>query len=122
MDPSDPWEGRTLNYEVFAMRLGYTFDAFPDIKFELQTAISEGDHVTTTWMMTCNNRGKNGAVSLTNKIIRTLGLTIYHFADDKICGHTQVVDRRTSMKKLGFLSESVDENLKGYAINTIITS
>lgn len=34
-DPSDPWKGRTLNLEEYAMRLDYTFDSFPDIHFEI---------------------------------------------------------------------------------------
>jgi hypothetical protein len=33
--PSDPWEGRTLNFEEFAMRLDNTFVSFPDIHFEI---------------------------------------------------------------------------------------
>ena len=41
-DPLDPWEGRTLNFEEFAMRLDYTFDSFPDVHFEIQHAISDG--------------------------------------------------------------------------------
>ena len=58
-DPSDPWEGRALNFEEFAMRLDYSFDSFPDIHFEIQTAISDGDDITITWIMSGTNSGKN---------------------------------------------------------------
>ena len=37
------------------------------------------------------------------KSINTKGLTIYHFKDNLINGHTQVFDRITVMKQLGFM-------------------
>ena len=102
-DPSDPWEGRTLNLEEFAMRLDYTFDSFPDIHFEIQTAISDGDHVAITWIMTGTNNGKMGHFLPTGKSINTTGETIYHFKNGKVSGHSQVFDRTTVMKQLGFI-------------------
>ena len=92
-DSSDPWEGRTLNFEEFAMRLDYSFDSLPDINFKIQTTISDAYDVTATWIMTGTNNGINRAFPPTNKKSRILGSTIYHFAADKICGHTQVFDR-----------------------------
>jgi steroid delta-isomerase-like uncharacterized protein len=100
-DSSDPWEFRTLNYEEFAMRLDYSFDSFPDIKFEIQSTISDGDNVAITWIMTGTNSGQ-GAFPPTNKAINTNGMTIYHFNDGKICGHTQVFNKATVRWQLGF--------------------
>ena len=105
-DPSDPWEGRTLNLEEFAMRLDYTFDSFPDINFEIITAIAAGNNVAISWIMTGTNSGKNGTFPPTNKTIRTIGSTIYHFNKDKICGHSQVFDRTTVLKQLGFIKST----------------
>ncbi len=115
-DPSDPWEGRSLNLEEFAMRLEYTFDSFPDINFEIQTAISDENCVATTWLMTGTNSGKNGAFPPTNKTIRTEGSTKYHFNGGKICGHTQVFGIRTIMKQTKFFKPGVNENKKTFAI------
>lgn len=39
----------------------------------------------------------------TKKSISTKGMTIYHFKDNLINGHTQVFDRITVMKQLGFI-------------------
>ena len=100
-DSSDPWEFRTLNYEEFAMRLDYSFDSFPDIKFEIQSTISDGDNVAITWIMTGTNSGQ-GTFPPTNKAINTNGMTIYHFNDGKICGHTQVFNKATVRWQLGF--------------------
>jgi steroid delta-isomerase-like uncharacterized protein len=103
-DPSDPWEGKTLNHLEFAMRLDYSFDSFPDIKFEILTAITAGNNVVITWIMTGTNNGKNGSFPPTNKSIRTNGSTIYHFNKGKISGHSQVFDRKKVMRQLGFLN------------------
>ncbi len=102
-DPSDPWEGRTLNFEEFAMTMDYTFDSFPDIRFEILTTMSEENSVVITWLMTGTNNGKNGMFPPTGKSIRTVGATTYHFDDGKICGHSQVFDTTTIMKQLGFI-------------------
>ena len=101
-DPSDPWEGRTLNLEEFAMRLDYTFDSFPDIRFEILTALPEENSVAITWIMTATNKGKNGILPPTGKSIRTVGATTYYFIDSKVCGHSQVFDRATVIKQLGY--------------------
>ena len=90
-DSSDPYEFKTLNYEEFAMRLDYSFDSFPDINFEIQSTISDENNVAITWIMTGTNSCK-GVLLPTHKAIRTNGITIYHFNDGKICGHTQPYD------------------------------
>ena len=104
-DPSDPWEGRTLNPEEFAMRLDYTFDSFPDISFEILTSIPEENSVTITWLMTGINNGKNGIFPPTGKSIRTVGATTYYFNDGKICGHSQVCDMASVTKQLGYSND-----------------
>jgi len=102
IDSSDPWEGKTLNYLEFAMRLDYTFDSFPDMYFEIQTLIADGNYVAITWIMTGTNTGEIAGFSPTNKTIKANGFTIYHFNGSQICGHTQVCNKSTIMKQLGF--------------------
>lgn len=102
-DNADPWEGKTLNHDDFKARLNYSFNSFPDINFDIKMAISDGDFVAITWVMTGTNTGSIGGYPPTNKKIQANGITIYHFNDGKVCGHTQVYDRTTIMKQLGFL-------------------
>ena len=102
-DNADPWEGKTLNHSEFKTRLNYSFNSFPDINFEIKTAISDGDSVAIVWGMTGTNTGKIGDYPPTNKNIQADGITIYRFKEGKVCGHTQVYDRTTIMKQLGFL-------------------
>jgi steroid delta-isomerase-like uncharacterized protein len=104
-DPSDPWEGRTLNREEFAMRLDYTFDSFPDIRFEILTESAAENSVAITWLMTGTNNGKNGIFPPTGKSIRTVGATTYYFNNGKVCGHSQVFDRATVIKQLGYSND-----------------
>jgi predicted ester cyclase len=59
-DNADPWEGKTLSHQEFATRLHYTFDSFPDVHFEITTAISDGNLVAITWIMTGTNTGNIG--------------------------------------------------------------
>ena len=103
LDTTDPWEGKTLSHSEFKKRLKYSFDSFPDMNFEITSAIEEENHVAVTWILTGTNLGMIGAFPATNKKIETRGITIYHFKDDLINGHTQVFDRKTVAKQLGFI-------------------
>ncbi len=103
IDVGDPWEEKTLNHEEYKVRLHYSFDSFPDIHFNIKYAIADGDYVAITWIMTGTNTGKIGDLPPTNKSIETNGVTIYHIINGKICGHSQVFDRVTVMKQLGFI-------------------
>jgi predicted ester cyclase len=102
-DTGDPWEGKTINHEEFIIRLNYSFNSFPDIHFLIKTIIADGNYVAITWIMTGTNLGNIADIAATNKPIKTVGTTIYHFKNSKVCGHCQVFDRTTVMKQLGFL-------------------
>ena len=103
IDTGDPWEGQTLNHLVFESRLNYSFNSFPDIHFAIQQAVSDGDYLAITWIMTGTNLGSIGDFPPTKRAINCLGTTIYQFRNGKVCGHSQVFDRTTVMRQLGFL-------------------
>lgn len=103
LDNADPWEGKTLNHSEFAARLQYTFGSFPDVHFDIKTAVADGNVVAITWVMTGTNTGNLGEFPPTLKKIEANGMTFYHFKDGKICGHTQVYDRTSIMRQLGFI-------------------
>jgi steroid delta-isomerase-like uncharacterized protein len=102
LDPADPWEGKTLSHEEFKKRLNFSFESFPDINFEIVSSIVEENHVAITWLLRGTNLGPIAGMPATNQSVKTKGMTIYHFKDDLISGHTQIFDRRTVMKQLGF--------------------
>lgn len=103
IDTGDPWEGQTLSHAAFETRLHYSFNSFPDIRFDIQNTVSDGDYVAITWIMTGTNLGGIAGMPPTNKSINCFGTTIYHFSNGKVCGHSQVFDRTTVMRQLGFL-------------------
>lgn len=103
LDTADPWEGQTLSHEAFKERLRFSFNSFPDMHFDITSAIEEENHVAITWILTGTNSGKIGGFPPTNRAIKTTGLTIYHFTNQKISGHTQVFDRVKVAQQLGFL-------------------
>ena len=103
LDTADPWEGKTISHPEFKNRLKYSFDSFPDMHFEITSAIEDENHVAATWILTGTNLGMIGEFHATNKKIETPGITIYHFTDDLISGHTQVFDRKTVARQLVFI-------------------
>ncbi|WP_172594434.1 ester cyclase [Mariniphaga sediminis] len=105
LDTADPWEGKTLSHAEFKVRLKFSFDSFPDIHFKITSAIEEENHVAVTWILTGTNRGMIGELPATNKKIETTGVTVYHFKNSLISGHTQVFDRKTVAKQLGFIKQ-----------------
>ena len=103
LDTGDHWEGKTLSHQEFKKRLDFSFKSFPDINFEITSAIEEENHVAITWILTGTNLGEIGGFPPTNKKIKTNGMTIYHFNGKLISGHTQVFDRNKVTRQLGFL-------------------
>ena len=103
IDTGDQWEGQTLDHEAFKKRLDFSFNSFPDMNFEITSAIEEENHVAITWILTGTNLGMIGNLEPTNKKIKTDGMTIYHFNGNLISGHSQVFDRNKVAKQLGFL-------------------
>ncbi len=103
LDTTDPWEGKTLTHSEFKERLKFSFDSFPDMHFEITSAIPEENHVAINWILTGTNLGSIGGYPPTGKSIKATGMTIYHFKENLISGHTQVFDRVSVMKQLGFM-------------------
>ena len=102
-DTGDRYEGMTLDHAMYKERLKDSFIPFPDMHFEILSAISDGDYVAINWIMTGTNLGKTGEMPPTGRPIRTMGMTQYHFNNGRVCGHSQVFDRTTVMKQLGFI-------------------
>jgi steroid delta-isomerase-like uncharacterized protein len=102
LDAGDPWEGKTLDHAAFLERLHFSFDSFPDMRFEIQSTVADGDAVGVSWIMTGTNLGEIAGFPATGKAIKTAGMTLYRFKDGKVCGHSQVFDRATVIRQLGF--------------------
>lgn len=103
LDTADPWEGQTLSHETFKERLKFSFNSFPDMNFDITSAIEEENHVAITWILTGTNLGGIANFPPTHRKIKTTGITIYHFTNERISGHTQIFDRIKVAQQLGFM-------------------
>ena len=92
-DPGDPWDGATLSPEGFKERLRSSRAPFPDLRFEIDETITEGDRVAIAWHMRGTHTGPLGLYPATGRRIDVPGMTVYYFRDGWITGHRQVVDR-----------------------------
>ncbi len=104
LDPGDPWENKTLSHSEYKNRMEEgSFTPFPDMNFNITSAIEEENYVAVTWILTGTNLGPIGDYPPTQKSINTNGMTIYHFNENLISGHTQIFDRKKVMEQLGFV-------------------
>lgn len=100
-DPGDPWEGQTLDREGFRTRVAVSRASFPDLAFEIHDTVADGDKVAISWTLRGTNTGPLGGQPATGRRVETRGMTVYHFEDGRIAGHTQVVDRVAIAQQLG---------------------
>jgi steroid delta-isomerase-like uncharacterized protein len=102
-DPGDPWEGHTLALDAFRFRLGASRAPFPDLTFELDEVVAAGDRVAASWTMRGTHTAAMGDLPPSGRRIEVRGFTVYYFADGRITGHRQVVDRLAVMQQLGLM-------------------
>ena len=103
-DPGDAWEGQTLDREQFAERVMYSRNAFPDLRFDIQDMVAEGQRVAVFWIMSGTHQGALDNLPATGKPFTISGITIYDFDDHgKVCGHTQAYDRLGFMAQMGLI-------------------
>ncbi len=102
-DPGDPWDGQTLSRSDFKDRLLASRAPFPDLTFEIGETVCAGDRVALSWTMRGTQLGAMGGRPPTGRSFAVQGMTIYHFANGRIVGHHQVVDRLSVAQQLGLL-------------------
>jgi predicted ester cyclase len=73
----------------------------PDLKFNADDIISEGEKLVVYWTITGTHRGEFLGVPLTNKRVAFSGITIHLIAEGKILESTVIWDRLGFMKQFG---------------------
>jgi steroid delta-isomerase-like uncharacterized protein len=99
-DPGDPWHQRQLTVAEFKERVCLSRAPFPDQRFELQQTFSDGNAVVATWLWVGTHRGDLPGFPASGKQIKMSGATVYYFANDRIDGHWQIVDRLGVLQQL----------------------
>jgi len=93
----------TTRIHAFMDRLLASRAPFPDLKFEIGETIAAGDRVALSWTTRGTQLGPMGGRPPSGRSFAVQGMTIYHFADGRIIGHRQVVDRLSVAQQLGLL-------------------
>ena len=96
---NDPAPGQAAGPEGFKAFFTQMRTAFPDMKVEPQTMVSEGDQVAFAYTLTGTHGGDFLGVAATGKKIKSRGLQIGRFEDGKM------VERWGSSDELGILKQ-----------------
>ena len=101
-DRGDPWEGQTLDHDIFVQRVRYSRNAFPDLRFDIQHMVEEDDRVAGKWVMSGTHLGDLPQLPATGSTFSIDGMTIYLFEGSQVSGHIQVFDQMAFLMQIGF--------------------
>jgi steroid delta-isomerase-like uncharacterized protein len=82
-------------------------NAFPNIKYEIDDQIAEGDKVVTRWTARATHEGEFRGIPPTGKPGTVTGMTIFRIADGNILECWTNMDELGMMQQLGLLSASM---------------
>lgn len=77
--------------------------AFPDLSFELEQVLSEGDHVVVRWKSTGTHRGDLPDLPATNRTTSLHGCSVSEIKGGKITRAWVYFDNATLLRQLGVL-------------------
>jgi steroid delta-isomerase-like uncharacterized protein len=78
--------------------------AFPDIHFDLEDLLAEGDKVVARWTCTGTHRGEFRGIAPTGRRVAFPGMNIYRLHDGKIVERWGVEDGLSLLQQLGALA------------------
>ena len=79
------------------------FNAFPDLKSVITSAIVSGDRGAAEWRLTGTHFGDLPGMPASNKQMDLHGMSIYYFEGNKIKRTVDYWDLSTMLKQLGFM-------------------
>jgi steroid delta-isomerase-like uncharacterized protein len=77
--------------------------AFPDLHFEVEDVIAEGDKVVTRWVLTGTHKGEFQGIPATGKSIRVTGMSLDRLANGMIAEGFDGWDNLGLRQQLGVL-------------------
>ncbi len=99
-DPSDPWNGLTLDRDGFCNRVRTSRAAVPDQVFEIHDMVEEADRIAVAWHWSGTHLGDLPDFPRSGASLQMSGLTLYSFNDGLISGHWQIADRLSIYQQL----------------------
>jgi steroid delta-isomerase-like uncharacterized protein len=81
--------------------------AFPDIKWEIEDLIAEGDKVVVRWTWTGTNSGSFRGFPVSNKKVTDHAIAIYQFKDNKVVQAWLQTDRLGFLVQIGVIPPDI---------------
>jgi steroid delta-isomerase-like uncharacterized protein len=96
-----PVPGEPPGLEGFRYRMGMMHGAFPDLHFNIDDQVAEGDKVVTRGTMTATNTGSFMGMPSTGKAVQVSYIDILRFTEGKLFEHWVQMDMLGMMQQLG---------------------
>ena len=94
-------QGITGDFEGIQQAISIHRTAFPDLRFEIDAQVAEGDKVVTLWTATGTHQGEWVGIPPTGKQISIQGMTLQRYQNRKIVEGWIAVDMLDFMQQLG---------------------
>ncbi len=93
----------TTGVDAFLVRIAAFRTAFPDMHFDIENVIREGDQVVSYWVATATHEGDWLGIPATGKKIEYAGVNIFRIACGKIVESWGIADHLGLLQQLGGL-------------------
>lgn len=93
--------GSSIGPEAYRNQVLLFITGFPDLKFEVEDMIAEGDKVVSYWTLSGTHKGEFYGVPATNKKVSVDGITIHQMANGRIMDSYVSWDVWGMMQQLG---------------------
>jgi steroid delta-isomerase-like uncharacterized protein len=80
-------------------------EAFPDLRFDVQDVIAEGDRVAARCVMTGTHQGQFMDIPATGKKVTVHLIDIFRFEGGKLAEHWGVTDQVSMLQQMGVIPE-----------------
>ena len=84
--------------------IGYS-SAFPDIHYEVEKIIEQGDNIVVCWNVSGHQKGKLMNIPPTGKFISFKGVSVLEITDGKISKVFYMWDEAGMLRQMGMLTE-----------------
>jgi steroid delta-isomerase-like uncharacterized protein len=97
----NPPPGQPPGKEGYRMLIGGFLTAFPDMRFDVEDQLAEGDRVVSRFTITGTHKGDLMGMPQMGRTIRTSGISVQRFRDGRVAEEWEQVDFMTMMQQLG---------------------
>ena len=98
-----PLPGQAAGVEGFKQALTWMRSGVPDLRITIDSAVAEGDRVSTRWTGTGTHSGELMGIPATGKAVTVSGIDICRISDGRIAEYWQELDTLSMLQQLGVI-------------------